>query len=77
MSDKEHLIENIIAYVQSVGWANVPNRYAKDNYPWYEVYERYGKNGQTQLTSGTFEWLLDMAVYIVYHATNGIDFSEV
>ena len=77
MSDEEHLIENIICYVQSVGWANVPEQHAKDNAPFYDLYERYGKNGQTQLTPGTFKWLLDMAVYVVYHATVwGTDFSE-
>ena len=63
-------IENIIAYVQSVGWANVHNE------PFYDVYERYGKNGQTQVTAETFKWLLNMAIYVVYHATMGIDFSE-
>lgn len=25
MSDEEHLIENLICYVHSVGWANVPD----------------------------------------------------
>lgn len=25
---------------------------------------------------GTFKWLLDMAVYVVYHETMGTDFSE-
>ena len=76
MSDEEHLIENIIYYVKSVGWANIPHKDDEDNAPFYDVYERYGKNGQTQLTVGTFKWLLDMAQYVVYHATMGTDFSE-
>ena len=76
MSDEEHLIENLIAYVQSVGWANVPEQFAEDNAPFYDLYERYGKNGLTQVTIGTFKWLLDIAVYVVYHATMGTDFSE-
>ena len=25
MSNEEHLIENLIAYVQDIGWANVPS----------------------------------------------------
>ena len=73
MSDEEHIIENIICYVQSVGWANVPKQ---DNYPFYDLYEKYGKNGQTQITPGVFRWLLHMAKYVVYHATMGTDFSE-
>jgi hypothetical protein len=78
MSDEEHLIENLIRYVQNVGWANVPKQDAEDNYPFYDLYERYGKNGQVQLTPGTFRWLLDMAVYVVYQATVvGTDFSKV
>ena len=76
MSDEEHLIENIISYVQSVGWANVPEQFAEDNAPFYDLYERYGKNGLTQVTIGTFKWLLNMAKYVVYHATMGTDFSE-
>jgi len=76
MSDEEHLIENLIDYVQSVGWANVPKQHAEDNAAFYDLYERYSKNGQTQVTPGTFKWLLDMAKYVVYHATMGTDFSE-
>ena len=77
MSDEEHLIENLIAYVQSVGWANVPKQHAKDNAPFYDLYERYGRNGQTKLTIGTFKWLLDMAEYVVWSATvYDTDFSE-
>lgn len=76
MSDEEHLIENLIYYVQSVGWANVPKQHAKDNNPFYDLYDRYSKNGLTQVTVGTFKWLLNMAVYVVYHATMGTDFSE-
>lgn len=76
MSDEENIIENIICYVQSVGWANVPKQDAEDNAPFYDVYERYGKNGQMQLTVGTFKWLLDMAKYVVYHTTMGTDFRE-
>ena len=76
MSDEEHLIENLICYVQSVGWANVPKQHAEDSAPFYDGYERYGKNGQVQLTVGTFKWLLDMAKYVIYQATMGTDFSE-
>jgi hypothetical protein len=77
MSDEEHLIENLICYVQSVGWANVPKQHAKFNKPFYDLYDRYSKNGQTQVTPGTFKWLLNMAVYVVYHATvYETDFSE-
>lgn len=74
MSDEEHLIENLICYVQSVGWANVPEQHTKS---FHDLYKRYGKNGQTQVTPETFKWLLDMAVYVVYQATVwGVDFSE-
>lgn len=76
MSDSEHLIENIICYVQSIGWANVPKQDDKDNCPFYDLYERYGSNGQVQLTVGAFKWLLDMATYVVYHSTIGADFSQ-
>lgn len=76
MSDEEHLIENLICYVQNVGWANVPYQDAKDNEPFYDLYEKYSKNGQTQVTPGTFKWLLNMAKYVVYQATMGTDFSE-
>ena len=31
MSDEENIIENIICYVQSVGWANVPKQDAEDS----------------------------------------------
>lgn len=73
MSDEEHLVENLICYVQNVGWANVP----KHGKAYHDLYDRYGNNGQTQVTHEIFKWLLDMAVYVVYHATvYGTDFSE-
>lgn len=71
MSDEEHLIENLICYVQSVGWSEAGELVNLD-----DIYNRYGSNGKTKVDKATFEWLLDMAVYVVYHATNGTDFSE-
>ncbi len=76
MSDEEHLIENLICCVQSIGWANVPKQSDEDNKPFYDLYDRYGNNGQTQVSVGTFKWLLNMATYVVYQATMGTDFSE-
>ena len=74
MSDEEHLIENLIAYVQSVGWANVPNDVGSLDF--HNVYKRYGNNGRIEVNRATFKWLLDMAEYVVYNATMGTDFSE-
>ena len=75
MSDEEHLIENLICYVQSVGWANVPDKVGSLDF--HNVYKRYGNNGRTEVDRATFKWLLDMAVYVVYQATVvGTDFSE-
>lgn len=71
MSDEEHLIENLIAYVQSVGWSEASELVNLD-----DIYNRYGSNGKMKVDKATFEWLLDMAVYVVYHATMGTDFSE-
>ena len=71
MSDEEHLIENLICYVQSVGWSEAGELVNFD-----DIYNRCGSNGKTKVDKTTFEWLLDMAVYIVYHATMGTDFSE-
>lgn len=71
MSDEDHLIENLICYVQSVGWSEASELVNLD-----DIYNRYGSNGRTKVDKATFEWLLDMAVYVVYHATNGTDFSE-
>lgn len=39
-------------------------------------WKNYGNNGRTKVDRATFKWLLDMAKYIVYHATIGTDFSE-
>ncbi len=71
MSDEEHLIEKLICYVQSVGWSEAGELVNLD-----DIYNRYGSNGKTKVDKATFEWLLDMAVYVVYHASNGTDFSE-
>ena len=71
MSDEEHLIENLICYVQSVGWSEAGELVNLD-----DIYNRYGSNGRTKVDKATFEWLLQMAVYVVYHATMGTDFSE-
>ena len=72
MSDEEHLIENLICYVQSVGWSEAGELVNLD-----DIYNRYGSNGKTKVDKATFEWLLDMAVYVVYQATVvGTDFSE-
>lgn len=73
MSDEEHLIENLICYVQSVGWANVPNR---GTLRYENIYGAYSKNGTHSVSEETFWWLLQMAFYVVYHATMGTDFSE-
>lgn len=71
MSDEEHLIENLICYVQSVGWSEEGELVNFDY-----IYNRCGSNGKTKVDKATFEWLLDMAVYVVYHASMGSDFSE-
>ena len=72
MSDEEHLIENLICYVQSVGWSE-----ASELVNLNKIYKRYGSNGETKVDKATFEWLLNMAVYVVYQATEwGTDFSE-
>lgn len=72
MSNEEHLIENLLAYAQSVGWAeaNKPKNFD-------DIYERYGSNGGTKVSKETFEWLLNMAVYVVYmESVWGSDFVE-
>ena len=71
MSDEEHLIENLICYVQRIGWSEAGELVNFD-----DIYNRYGSNGKMKVDKATFEWLLDMAVYVVYHATKGTDFSE-
>lgn len=71
MSDEEHLVENIVSYVQSVGWIEAENSDFDD------VYERYGSNGNLRTDKQTFRMLLNMAIYVVYQATVcGTDFSE-
>jgi len=75
MSNEEHLIENLIAYVQDIGWANVPSN--PNSLAFYDLYSRYNNNGNTSVDVNTFCWLLKMAVYVVYHATVcNTDFSE-
>lgn len=75
MSDDEHLVENIIDYVQRIGWAKLPNVHSKE---WNELYAVFGKNGQIKVSEETFEYLLYMAEYVVYHSTVcNTDFSEV
>ena len=44
MSDEEHLIENLIAYVQSVGWSEASELVNFD-----DIYNRYGSNGKTKV----------------------------
>ena len=61
MNNEEHLIENLLSYVQSVGWAEANKHENFDN-----IYEHYGSNGGTKVSKETFEWLLNMAVYVVY-----------
>jgi hypothetical protein len=74
MSDEEHLIENLIAYVQSVGWAYVPNR-GTERYE--SIYGVLSKNGTHSVSEETFWWLLQMAVYVVYRVTVcNTDFSD-
>lgn len=72
MSNEEHLIENLLAYVQAVGWAEANKLENFDN-----IYERYGSNGDIKVSKETFEWLLNMAVYVVYkESVWGSDFVE-
>ncbi len=68
MSNEEHTVENIICYVQNVGWQNIdlnhPNKHKCCCYP-------------EELPDETFAWLLRMAVYVVYYSTVvGVDFSN-
>lgn len=74
MSDKEHLIENLICYVRSVGWPNIPDDV--DSLAFHNVYKCYGNNGRVEVDRVTFKWLLDMAKYVVYQASMGTDFSK-
>ena len=72
MSNEEHLIENLLFYVKSVGWAEAGELVNFD-----DIYERYGNNGGTEVSKETFEWLLNMAVYVVYQESVwGSDFVE-
>lgn len=64
MTNEEHLIENLLSYVQNVGWSEAGELVNFD-----DIYERYGSNGSTKVSKETFEWLLNMAVYIVYQET--------
>ena len=50
MSDEEHLIENLIGYVQSVGWSEASELIILD-----DIYNRYGSNGKTKVDKATFE----------------------
>jgi hypothetical protein len=72
MSNEEHLIENLLSYIQSVGWAEANKPENFDN-----IYEHYGSNGDTEVSKETFEWLLNMAVHVVYmESVWGTDFVE-
>ena len=61
MSNEEHLIENLLSYVQAVGWSEASELVNFD-----DIYERYGSNGNVKVSKEIFEWLLTMAVYVVY-----------
>lgn len=72
MSNEEHLIENLLTYVQAVGWSE-----AGELVNFEDIYERYGSNGGTKVSKEIFEWLLNMAVYVVYQESVwGTDFVE-
>ncbi len=74
MSLEEHLVENILCYVQSHGWQNMPTRRDKK---FKKLYEMLGNNGTLTVSEDTFEMLLEMAVYVVYHSTVcNTDFSN-
>lgn len=68
MCNEDHTVENIISYVQNVGWQNIdldhPKKHKCCCYP-------------EELPDETFAWLLRMAVYVVYYSTVvGVDFSN-
>lgn len=58
MTDREHLLENIICYVERKGWSKVDVD---------EMYPYYHKNGLLEVDRETFEWLVDMAVQCAYY----------
>lgn len=73
MSCEEHLIENIIGYIQETGCYQLDKNSKK-----YETfYENFSKNGVVEISREVFDWLVEMANYVVYHASiYGTDFSD-
>lgn len=73
MSCEEHLVENIISYIQETGCFKVK----KGSKEYEEFYENYSKNGTVEVSRETFDWLVEMANYVVYEASVcNTDFSE-
>lgn len=72
MSKEEHIVENIICWVQNIGWKNIPERNSDE---WKQVYNSICEN--SNVSEEIFDWLVEMAKYVVYQATVwGDDFSE-
>lgn len=61
MSNDEHLIENILTYIENIGWQN----FDEDN---PEDLKKARKNidNSDLVNDEVFLWLLKMAVYIEY-----------
>ena len=73
MSCEEHLVENIIFYIQETGCFKVK----KDSKEYEEFYENYSKNGYAEVNKETFDWLVEMATYVVYESSiSDADFSD-
>jgi hypothetical protein len=72
MSNEEHIVENIICWVQNIGWKNIPEQNTDE---WQIAYNSICEN--SDVSQEIFSWLLEMAKYVVYQATVwGDDFSE-
>jgi len=73
LSCEEHLVENIISYIQNTGSYKVE----KGTEKYEEFYNNYSKNGDVEISKEVFDWLVEMANYVVYEATVcNTDFSD-
>ena len=61
MTDREHLLENIICHVEHKGWSKIDDEEVERMYPFFH------KNGLEEVDRETFEWLVDMAVQCAYY----------
>lgn len=61
MSNDEHLIENILTYIENIGWQN----FDEDN-PEDLKKARKNVDNSNLVNDEVFLWLLKMAVYVDY-----------